>query len=795
MKFSELWLRRWVNPNISLEEMCEQLTMAGLEVDSVQPVAGDFTKVVVARVESVEKHPDADKLNVCQVRDDSKTYQIVCGAANVREGLMVPLAKIGAVLPGAGTNETFEIKPAKLRGVDSQGMLCSEKELGMSDQSDGLLELAPDAPIGRELRDYLRLDDNCIEVDLTPNRGDCLSITGIARELGTLNQCDVTEIDCSPKTATIEDSFPVEIIADKACTHYVGRVLTDIDPRAQTPIWMVERLRRSGIRSLGPVVDITNYVMLELGQPMHAFDLETLDKGICVRFAKQDEKITLLDGKVIELDTESLVIADHSRALALAGIMGAEGSGISDDTTVIFLESAFFKPELIAGKARAYGLHTDSSHRFERGVDPRLQVKAIERATSLVLSICGGFAGPLVEATSDEHQLERGSIHLRLARIKKLLGIDMQAKEVADILERLGMQLKVVDDGWLVEPPSFRFDIAIEADLLEELVRIHGYNNIPRTQPAYQNRMLPLSESQNSVAVLRDTLVNRGYFEAITYSFVDPSLHQLIDPKGKSIELANPLSSEMSVMRSTLWPGLLQAVRHNLNRQHQRVRLFESGMCFREEDSGILEQINKIAGAICGDVWPEQWGAGRQLADFFDIKSDVEALLALTGENYIFASADHPALHPGQSASISLDGQVIGFVGTLHPELLKKLDIEQTVYIFELSLDVVKKASIPKFSPLSRFPEVRRDLAIVVDESVTSGAIQACIHDVSTSLLKAVHLFDIYTGKGVEEGRKSIALGLILQDFSRTLTDQDVEIEVEIIVSALKHKFAATLRE
>ncbi len=795
MKFSEQWLREWANPDISTEEMCEQLTMAGLEVDSVSPAAGEFTNVVVACVESIEKHPDADKLNVCQVSDGSETFQIVCGASNVRQGLIIPLAKIGAVLPGTKENKIFEIKPAKLRGVESFGMLCSEKELGLADQADGLMELSHDAPIGRGLADYLKLDDTCIEIDLTPNRGDCLSIAGIARELATLNACDVTEVECEPVAATVEDSFPVEITAETACTHYAGRVVSDVNTKAVTPVWMTERLRRSGIRSLGPIVDITNYVMLELGQPMHAFDLNSLDGGIQVRFAEDNEKITLLDGKSIELDSSSVVIADKNRALALAGIMGAEGSGVSDNTSSIFLESAFFMPEVIAGKARGYGLHTDSSHRFERGVDPQLQVKAIERATALVLSICGGFAGPVIERTTDGHLGERASIHLRQDRIRRVLGIEMQANEVEAILEALGMSVSQTDDGWQVKPPSFRFDMAIEADLLEELVRIYGYNNIPRTQPSYHGSMKAQTECVSPTSTLRSALVNRGYFEAITYSFVDPNWQKIIDPDGKTVALANPLSSEMSTMRTTLWPGLLQAARHNLNRQHHSVRLFETGMCFTAGNSSLPEQVNKIAGAVCGDVQPEQWGDSSQPVDFFDLKSDLEALLALTGQSYSYDAAPHPALHPGQSASVSVDGNIVGWIGALHPEVMKKLDIEQTVYIFEINLDAAKIASLPTFSPLSRFPEVRRDLAIVVDENVTTQAIVSCIEEVSSELLQNVQLFDIYTGKGVDTGRKSVALGLILQGFSRTLTDQDVETEVEKVVSTLKQQFAATLRE
>lgn len=790
MKISEQWLRAWVNPNISTEAMCDQLTMAGLEIDGVEPAAAVFNNVVVARVESIEKHPDADKLNVCQVTDGKETLQIVCGAANVREGLMIPLAKIGAVLPG-----DFKIKPAKLRGVESAGMLCSEKELGLAEQADGLMELPDDAPVGRDIRKYLELDDNCIEIDLTPNRGDCLSIAGVARELGTLNQCDVTVEACAPVVASIDASFPVEIQATEVCSHYAGRVITGVDCQAQTPIWMLERLRRSGIRGLGAIVDITNYVMLELGQPMHAFDLATLDTGIQVRFAKKDEKITLLDGKCIELDEETLLIADKAKPLALAGVMGGEGSGVSDSTTSIFLESAFFKPEYIAGKARGFGLHTDSSHRFERGVDPQLQIKAIERATALVLEICGGEAGAVTEITTEACPTVSKPIHLRHARIQRLLGIEMAADEVEAIFKRLEMDVIAADDGWQVTPPSFRFDIAIEADLLEELVRIFGYNNIPRTQPNYSGSMKPQTEYEVATSVLRSALVNRGYFEAITYSFIDPKSQKILDPENIAVKLANPISSEMAVMRTSMWSGLIQAVQHNLNRQHSRVRLFETGLCFKPNNEALPEQTSKIAGAICGDLQAEQWSDKARSVDFFDLKGDVEALLASTGKNCTYQAAQHPALHPGQSAQVLIEGEFVGWIGTLHPEIMKQLGLDQTVYVFELNLEMVKSTVLPSFSLLSRFPEVRRDLAILIDESVTVQAIQACISDVATDLLQNIQIFDIYTGKGVEKGRKSVALGLILQDFSRTLTDQDVEAEVENVVSSLKQKFAATLRE
>ena len=797
MNFSEQWLRSWVNPALSTQEMCDQLTMAGLEVDSVTPASGDFTEVVVARVESLEKHPDADKLNICQVNDGTQTVQIVCGAANVREGLHIPLAKVGAVLPS--DDGSWEIKPAKLRGVESFGMLCSEKELGLADSADGLMELPNDAPLGQSLTDYLQLDDTIIELDLTPNRGDCLSIAGIARELGALNQCEVTEQEWAPYKQTIKDEFPVEIQADDVCTHYAGRVIKGVDVNVETPLWMLERLRRSGIRGLSPVVDITNYVMLELGQPMHAFDLQKLDSKITVRYAKDKEKITLLDGKEIELQDNTLVIADNSQALAIAGVMGGENTAVDDSTTDIFLESAFFKPELIAGKARSYGLHTDSSHRFERGVDTHLQVHAIERATELIREICGGDVGPVSEHKAASHSIEAVPIHLRVDRIKRILGIDLSVEEVTGIFERLGMEVKTFSDGWLVKSPSFRFDIEIEADLLEEVVRVFGYNNIPRTKPSYHAVVQPQHEAKNSLNGLKKCLVNRGYYEAITYSFVDPKWQKILAPETTTIALANPLSSEMSVMRTTILAGLLSALKHNVNRQQTRVRLFETGLCFEPEteSSGIdaITQEPMFAGVICGDVHQEQWSEATRKVDFFDIKADVEALLAYSASETVFEAAESPVLHPGQSACIKQSGKIIGWVGALHPQVQKALDIDPRVYVFELQQSAIAENSIPAFSALSRFPEVRRDLAILVDEKVAVGEILAAIKAVTSKLVTDIQIFDIYQGKGVEEGRKSVAFGLILQEFSRTLTDKEVDAELEKIVSTLNQQFAATLRE
>ncbi len=800
MKFSEQWLRSWVDPAISVEAMCDQLTMAGLEVDGVEPAAAAFRGVVVARVVSMEKHPDADKLNVCQVDNGDEVLQIVCGAANVRPGLNVPLAMIGAELPAADGG-VFRIKAAKLRGVASSGMLCSEKELGLAEQADGLMELPDDAPPGVSLREYLQLDDNVVEIDLTPNRGDCLSIAGIARELAVLNRCEVSQPAMPAVAAQIEAGFPVEIEAGEICTRYVGRVIKGIDARARTPVWMLERLRRSGIRGLNPVVDVTNYVMLELGQPMHAFDLDRLKTKITVRLAAKGESITLLDGKPIELDEATLVIADDDGPLAIAGVMGGEASGVGEDTVDIFLESAFFKPEIIAGKARSYGLHTDSSHRFERGVDTGLQAQAIERATALILDICGGQAAAVQEVTTEAHPRQKPAIMLRRQRIGRVLGIELDDDEVVSILGRLGLGVSAVEGGWQVEVPSYRFDLNIEADLLEELVRIHGYNNIPRIHSDYPGVIRPQPEARQSLVGLKRRLVCRGYHEAITYSFVDPAMQSLLDPDVEPVALANPISSEMSVMRTSLWPGLLQALKYNLNRQQARVRLFESGQCFRpagdrQQDSlqAGLSQQPMFGAVVCGEVFPGQWGQAGRKVDFFDLKADLESLLP-EGVAMRFEAATHPALHPGQCARIQHDGQTVGWLGALHPSLQKTLGLEQAVYLFEIELAALETRALPAFTPLSRFPETRRDIAVIVDESVSAGEMLAAIRENASKLLVESEIFDIYDGQGVEKGAKSVAFGLILQEFSRTLTDEEIDAEIENIVSVLKQRFAATLRE
>ncbi|TCO83449.1 phenylalanyl-tRNA synthetase beta subunit [Plasticicumulans lactativorans] len=791
MKISEQWLREWVNPEVSRPALVAQLSMAGLEVDAVTPVAPAFDGVVVAEVQTLERHPDADKLVVCRV--DAGTghlLQIVCGAPNVVAGMKVPCAMVGAVLPG-----DLRIRKSKLRGVESHGMLCSARELGLSEDHTGLLALPAAAPVGVAVRDYLGLDDHVIEVDLTPNRGDCLSVHGVAREVAALNRCALAAPPVAAVAATIADTFPVLVEAAADCPRYAGRVVRGVDAGAATPLWLQERLRRAGLRSLGPLVDVTNYVMLELGQPMHAFDLGRLEGGIVVRHSRAGETLELLNGSVLDLAAGELLIADGQGPLALAGIMGGVASGCTDTTRDVFLESAFFAPRPLAGRARRYGLHTDSSHRFERGVDPALQVPALERATQLLLDIAGGSAGPLTEITSAGELPQATVVTLRQARIQRLLGIDIPPAETADLLERLGMSVDSVADGWRVTPPSWRFDVAIEEDLIEEIGRVRGYDRLPLHRPLSRFAIAPIPETRITLDRLRAILVDRGYQEAITYSFVDPAFQAALDPATAPVALANPISAELAVMRTSLWPGLLKALDHNRKRQQGRVRLFESGLRFVQTDAALL-QDRRIGGVACGTAEPEQWGVPARAVDFFDVKGDVEALLAASGcgDAVRFVAAAHPALHPGQGARIEWEGELIGWMGQLHPAVEKALDLDGPIYLFELALDAVTDARLPRFTELSRFPAIRRDLAILLAEDVAATAVVECIRTYGGEWLRDVQLFDVYRGKGIDRGLKSLALGLILQDFSRTLTDPDVDDVISRIVAGLSSRFGASLR-
>ncbi|UUY07058.1 phenylalanine--tRNA ligase subunit beta [Pseudomonas sp. J452] len=792
MKFSEQWLRSWVNPVVSRDELVARLSMVGLEVDSVTPAAGEFSGIVIGEILSTEQHPDADKLRVCQVSNGSESFQVVCGAPNARPGIKIPFAMIGAELPG-----DFKIKKAKLRGVESNGMLCSASELQINDDNSGLMELAADAPVGGNIRDYLGLDDASIELGLTPNRGDCLSLAGLAREVGAIYAAQVAPVVIAPVAPVHDEVRPVEVLAPKACPRYLGRVIRNVDLSKPTPLWMVERLRRSDIRSIDAAVDITNYVMLELGQPMHAFDLAEINGGIRVRMAEEGEKLVLLDGQEVSLRADTLVIADHQRALAIAGVMGGEHSGVSAKTRDLFLESAFFDTIALAGKARSYGLHTDSSHRFERGVDSQLARQAIERATALLLEIVGGEAGPVIEAVSQADLPQVAPITLRAERIDQMLGLQMDAAEVERLLIALGLSVSAQGAGvWQVGVPSHRFDISLEVDLIEELGRLYGYNRLPVRYP--QARLAPQakSEARAELATLRRLLVARGYQEAITYSFIDPKLFALFNPGVEPLQLANPISADMAAMRSSLWPGLVKALQHNLNRQQSRVRLFESGLRFVGQLEG-LKQEAMLAGVLTGSRLPEGWAHGRDDVDFYDLKADVEALLGSAGSSleFSFAPGEHAALHPGQTARIERDGRLVGFIGALHPELAKTLGIDQPVYLFELVLAEVAQGRMPKFSELSRFPEVRRDLALLADRELPAESVLACIREAAGEYLTDLRLFDVYHGKGIDPHRKSLAVGLTWQHPSRTLNDDEVNTTTQNILTSLEERFNATLRK
>ncbi len=799
MKFSEQWLREWINPDISTDELSHQLTMAGLEVDAIEPVAAEFTKVVVGEVLSVEKHPDADKLNVCQVNvGEKEPLNIVCGAANVCEGLHVPVALVGAVLPG-----NFKIKKSKLRGVPSHGMLCSTAELGITETAEGLMELPNDAPVGTDIRDYLNLNDVMIELSLTPNRADCFSIKGIAREVGVSNKMPVNEFKQTAIKATIKDSVKVKLEAGKDCPRYLGRVIKGVNAKAETPLWLQEKLRRSGIRSLGPVVDVTNFVLLELGQPMHAFDLAKINGAIHARHAKAGEKLSLLNDQEITLTDGCLLIADDKQPLALAGIMGGADSAVSDDTTDILLEAAHFNPLVIAGKARSFGLHTDSSHRFERGVAASLPITAIERATELLLAIVGGKAGPVVNVSNQADLPERGVVSLRAERVKRVLGIDLSRKEISGMLTRLDLNPTETKAGWEITAPDFRFDISIEEDLIEEIGRIFGYDNLPASQASSALSMVTKPEAKLRMSRLRQVLVQKGYQEAITYSFIDPEMQKLFDPQTTAIELANPISADLAAMRTSLWPGLVSAVKYNLNRQQNRVSLFEYGLKFVPMDDEVtdIQQENILAGVITGSKIPEQWGEETESVDFYDIKNHVEAMLEMTGRasDFRFEANQHKILHPGQTAAIrdlaAKNQPIIGWIGALYPALQKKLGLSQSIYLFEITMKNIETGKIPEFKPLSKFPTIRRDLALVMDEAVTAQEVQNCIQEVAGETLSKFELFDVYRGEGIDFGRKSLALGLTLQDLSRTLTDTDVDKELNKIIDVLKESLGATLRE
>jgi len=793
VKFSEKWLREWVNPPLSTDDLVSQITMAGLEVDGVEPVADKLSQVVVGEIVDTKPHPNADKLQVCLVSKGDETVQVVCGAPNARVGLKVPFALVGAKL------DDFKIKKAKLRGVESFGMLCSERELGLSDQHEGLMELPADAPLGSDINDYLGLEDVVIEVDLTPNRSDCLGMVGIAREVGLMNNLDVCSPEISAVPEVISDKVAVNLAAGTHCPRFVGRVLKGVNLSVQSPLWLVEKLRRSGIRAIDPVVDVTNYVMLELNQPMHAYDYDKLTGDITVRAAKPAETLTLLNGSQIALAEGSLLITDDSGPIGLAGIMGGASTAVSDSTQDIYLEAAFFAPIAIAGRARGYGLHTDAGHRFERGVDYNGQVTAIERATQLIASIAGGVAGPVVDTVNEAELPSVNRVRLRAARVERVLGMAIDAADIENILKRLEFIFEAdqSSDGaaWWVDSPSHRFDITIEADLIEEISRIIGYDALPVTRPVAKVAMIPQSERVKTVGVLKQSLVSRGYAEAITYSFVDSGLQSLLAPMDQAVALKNPLSSEMNVMRASLLPGLLSAVAHNQNRQQLDIRLFEVGMVFRNNEKAMtldnIHQHQKIAMVITGRRFPERWSHEGHNVDFFDLKGDLQGLI---GDRLMFDAAAIPGLQAGQSAMLSVAGQTIGFMGLLEPGSTKAFQLKAPVFVAELDLALAQARLVPDVLEISKYPEVRRDIAILVARNVSAQALRQDIEASAGIGLINLKLFDVYMGEGIDPDKKSVGLGLTFQHPSRTLTDDEVNTAMAEVVSSLSRRFEAELR-
>ncbi|MDJ0909602.1 MAG: phenylalanine--tRNA ligase subunit beta [Woeseiaceae bacterium] len=791
MKIAESWLREWVDPELSTEELAHQLTMLGHEVDGVEEQGAGLDGVVVAEVLEVAKHPDADRLSVCQVTNGEETLEIVCGAPNVVKGMKTPLGTPGVKLPNG-----LKLRKSKIRGVVSYGMLCSAVELGLGEESDGIMALPADAPVGEPLAAYLQLPDAVFDLDLTPNRGDCFSVLGIARDVSALTGAPLKPPVVEPVEATIDDELPIELLEPAGCPVFAGRVIRNIDPTARSPLWMVERLRRVGLREIHPVVDVTNYVMMEFGQPLHGYDYGLVKGAIRPRLAKSGEKVTLLDENEVEVRENTLVITDDSGAIGLAGIMGGLSTAVTDATTDVYFEAAFWPPAYMAGRARQYGMHTDASMRFERGVDPEGQGRAVERATELLLEISGGEAGPLVVTTADEHRPQPKTIYLRRSRLSLLLGADIDDGVVTGILERLDLSATADEDGWTVVAPSHRFDISIEADLIEEVARIHGYDSIPETTEIAQNALVTVTESSIDLDAVSATLIARDYQEVITYSFVDSEADAAISGSESELVLSNPISSEMSVMRSSLWPGMLEAAANNTARQQGRVRLFEVGKSFH----GTLEsphEVQRIAALITGDVAPEQWGSSSQNVDFFDIKSDLEALLRLAGENaeVSFHATEHPALQPGQAAEVVRNDEVIGVVGKLHPTQAKRFELKRDVFLFELDADKALASSAPAAEAVSKFPAIRRDLAIVVNEKVSADDLVRAVSSAAPALIRDVRLFDIYQGPGIEAGLKSVAIGLILQETSRTLTDDDADAAQAAAVQKLQQEFAAQLRD
>ena len=785
MKVSTHWLNDFITLDADAAALAERLTLAGLEVDEVTPAAAQFSGVVVAKITDAQPHPDADRLQVCTVDAGGEPLQIVCGAPNARAGLLAPLATVGGELQGA--DGAFKIKQAKLRGVASHGMLCSARELGMGDSHAGLLELPADLVPGADLREALGLDDQIIDIELTPNRGDCAGMTGVARELSVLYNCDWTPVQPGEIDALGDAQREISIADGTDCPAYFGRVIEGVDAAAETPLWMRERLRRAGLRPKSPLVDVTNYVLLELGQPMHAFDAGRLKGDIAVRRGHADEPLTLLNKDEIVLDGEALVIADDRGAIALAGAMGGDSTAVGKHTTDVFLESACFSPQAVAGTGRRYKIHSDALYRYERGVDPSIQRLALDRATELVQQICGGKAGPVIGSAAQRAPVQ---VTLRAKQLARVLGGVVPAQQVGDILTRLGFAPEVSDEGWACTVPPHRYDVTMEVDLIEEIARVVGYDHLPGSAQPVAQAFAAVPEAQAAERDVAIRLVARGYTEAITFSFVDAQADALLGLGGAPIAVDNPIAEHMGVMRTQLWAGLLDAYKRNAARSQGRVRLFESGLRFAVGHDGMT-QTRTLAGLAAGGVTPEHWSGAADASDFYAIKADLDAIVSgLQAEK-----ATHAALHPGQSAKLLLAGEQVGYLGVIHPSVAKSLDVPGAPVLFQLDLDALLAGRAPDYAPLSDQPSSRRDLALVVDEAVTAAELTACVRDSAGPQLRAIRVFDIYRGAGLPDTSKSMALGLIFQDKSRTLADDEVDAAVAKVCEAAQSRLGATVRQ
>ncbi|MDK4633869.1 phenylalanine--tRNA ligase subunit beta [Kingella kingae] len=774
MQFSYTWLKTQANPNLSADQLSHLLTMAGLEVEELNAAAPDFSGVVVAEVKSVEKHPDADRLNVTQVdAGTGELIQIVCGAPNVKVGIKVPCALPNALLPN-----DFKIKPTKMRGVVSNGMLCSAKELGLEDKVDGLLVLPENAPVGQNIREFLDLDDAIFTLKITPNRTDCLSIKGIAREVSALTQCEFNPIQINHIATQTTQKQAVQIDAPNDCGRFISRVISGVNATAASPDWLVQRLERSGIRSISPLVDIGNYVMLEIGQPMHVFDADKISGSLHVRRAKNGEVLDCLNEKTVTLADNTLVIADEQQALSIAGLMGGAASAVSDETKNIVLEAAWFNPLIISGKSRQYGFSSDSSFRFERGVDSELQRDAIERATELVVQICGGEVGEIVEVLGDLPTAK--TVEVRTARVEKVLGVSIENQRIETILQHLGLQPEKTADGFRVTAPSFRYDIEIEADLIEEIARVYGYENIPDDYTSGKLAMLKLPENRHSRFGVYQKMAARGFQEVVSYAFVDEQWEQDFANNQDPIRLQNPLAAQYAVMRSTLMGGLIEILQNNLNRKQNRVRVFEIARIFRKENNQFV-QTERVGGLVYGSALPEQWGEKSHPVDFYDLKADVETLLR--GKNAAFVKAEHSALHPGRCAAIVVDGVNVGIIGELHPKWTQKYDLPQAPLLFELDMDAVLTTEKVRYQAVSKFQAGRRDLAFVLPENVAFADLQAALGQVNNPIIQGIELFDVYRGAGLPENHKSLAVKISLQDMNATLTDETVEPIIQELIA------------